>query len=82
MELDKKSFGARLRELRLASGLSQEALAERCGVGQGRISQWESGTNAPLITQTVKLAEALGVGIEELVKPPSPPPKRSTGKKR
>lgn len=62
---DKKKFGARLRDLRIRAGLSQQALGERCGYGvksprtaQTRIGNYEKGLYAPL-GEIPRLAAAL-----------------------
>jgi transcriptional regulator with XRE-family HTH domain len=47
------SPGARLRALRIARGLSQQALAQRVGVTQGAISQFELGNTAGLKHSTL-----------------------------
>src|SRR6187401_2564258 len=73
-DVDKESFGLRLRELRTAAGLSQLVLAQRTGISQSSISAWEAGINVPLITQAAKIAEALGVDIGEMVKPTATEP--------
>src|SRR5262245_50842438 len=67
-------FGRRLRELRDAVGLNQAELAERAGVVPANISRWESGDREPLVSQVRKLADALGVPAEELLKPPTSTP--------
>ena len=82
-DVDKKSFGKRLRELRTAAGLSQTALARLAGLRQSHISAWENGTNEPLITQVDKLARALGVDLNALGKPPTTePPEPPRGRPR
>jgi transcriptional regulator with XRE-family HTH domain len=60
-------FGARLRELRTAAELSQRALAARVGTSCAAISNLEKGNNAPTLGTLVRLADALGCGVVELV---------------
>lgn len=80
-DVTKKQFGQRLRELRVAAGMTQSALAEQVGVSQGRLSQWEDGDAEPLITTAVELAYALGVTEDELFKhATSRPPKPRKGR--
>src|SRR5689334_2768416 len=74
MCMDKQAFGARLRELRMATGLSQLAFAQKAGVSQSRISDWEAGKFAPSATDVPALAEALGCDIVELFKPAATEP--------
>src|SRR5262245_44499502 len=59
------SFGALLRELRLAAGLTQEALAERAGLGTRSIQQLEAGVGRPRRHTIASLARALALSDEE-----------------
>ena len=59
-------FGDVVRERRLAGGMSQEALAERCGVDRKSISRVETGAFSPSLDRVWRLADALGVSIDEL----------------
>lgn len=56
----------RIREARLARGLSQAELAERVRVSQPTIAHWEQGAHAPRHLAMARLAEALGVTPEWL----------------
>lgn len=60
-------FGAALRRLRLAAGMSQEQLGLEAGVQRNFISLIETGQNQPTISTIVKLARALGIKASELV---------------
>lgn len=60
-------FGAALRRVRLAAGLTQEQLALQAGVQRNFVSLIETGQNQPTITTIVKLAKALGMKASELV---------------
>lgn len=63
--------GRRLKDLRLARGLSQEKLGQRAGMKRTEISAHERGKPmGPLVGP--RLAEALGVPVEELVGEPPP----------
>lgn len=60
-------LGASIRSARLASGLSQEALAERAGLSTRTISDVERGAiSQPRSTTVRALADALGVAVEIL----------------
>src|SRR5688572_9730428 len=60
------TFGARLRALREAAGLTQEELAERAGLSVNGLSQLERGERRRPHPRTVRaLAEALGLSEEE-----------------
>ena len=60
-------FGAALRRLRLAAGMSQERLGLEAGIQRNFVSLIETGQNQPTITTIVKLARALGMRASELV---------------
>jgi transcriptional regulator with XRE-family HTH domain len=60
-------FGEAVRERRLAAGLSQEALAERCGFDRKSISRVETGAFSPSLDRVYRLADALEVPIDDLV---------------
>ena len=62
-----------VRELRLASGLSQRALARRAGTSQPAVARYERGTATPSWETLQRLAAACGrrlsVGIEVVPDP-------------
>jgi len=60
-------FGAALRRLRLAAGMTQEQLGLEADVQRNFISLIETGQNQPTITTISKLARALGLKASELV---------------
>lgn len=60
-------FGAALRRVRLAAGMTQERLGLESGVQRNFISLIELGQNQPTIGTIVKLARALGMKASELV---------------
>jgi transcriptional regulator with XRE-family HTH domain len=60
----------RIREARLARGLSQAELAERVRVSQPTIAHWEQGVHAPRQMAMARLAEALGVSAAWLTGEP------------
>jgi len=57
----------RLAELRKAAGLSQYELARYTGVPQANIAFWERSANPPRSEALPKMAEALGVSVEDLL---------------
>lgn len=63
-----KRFGNRVKELRLKKKLSQAALAERLGLHSTYISQVERGVRNMALKNIEKLAKALQVKVEDLVK--------------
>lgn len=56
-----------LRDRRRAAGLSQVLLAQRTGLSQAWISRLESGTANPTVGTLSTLANALQVGLTELL---------------
>jgi transcriptional regulator with XRE-family HTH domain len=65
----RRAFGSRVRELRKAKRLSQEALAERAGLHWVYVSGIERGLRAPTLDVVGRLASALGVSPAELFAP-------------
>jgi transcriptional regulator with XRE-family HTH domain len=61
-------IGSRLKELRLQKFLTQVELAERAGISQRAITQIERDRVEPHITTMRKLAAALGVEPQELMR--------------
>lgn len=53
--------------LRNNKKLNQRQLAEKCGVTQQFIQMVESGKRTPSLNTAKKLAEALGVTIDDLI---------------
>ena len=61
------SFGDRLYEARIKSGLSQEAFSDKLGVSRQMISKWELGTATPRTSRMKKICETLQISCDELV---------------
>jgi transcriptional regulator with XRE-family HTH domain len=84
------AFAERLRALRLAKGMTQEQLAAKSGQGLSTIRNYEQGWREPLLSTAFKLADALGVSVEELKngndgparpQPRGRPPKKAKARK-
>ena len=60
-------LGRRVRALRMARGLSQDALARLATMDRVFVGEVERGTKAPGFTTLWKLARALGVGLPALL---------------
>jgi transcriptional regulator with XRE-family HTH domain len=65
-------IGYNLKRRREAIGLTQKVLAEAVGVSQPAIAQIESGaTRNPALDIVIALALALGVTVDDLLRPAS-----------
>ncbi|MNG27188.1 HTH-type transcriptional regulator SinR [compost metagenome] len=62
----RRQFGHRIRELRQAQGVTQEAFADKCGFARTYMSRVETGGANPSIDAIKVLADALGVSISSL----------------
>jgi len=61
----------RIRERRISLGLSQEALAERCGLHRTYIGSVERGERNVSIDNIERIAIALEVDARDLIKVPA-----------
>ena len=61
-------FGQRVRELRKAKGLSQEAFAAECGLDRTYISGIERGRRNVSLRNIEVIAKTLGISISQLTK--------------
>ena len=59
------ALGLRIKALRVAKGLTQAELAERCGYEPLTISRFERGTYAPGIDTLEAIAQVLGVSFQD-----------------
>lgn len=62
------AFGAVLRARRRATGLTQEALAERAGLSQKHVARMERAERVPTVHAVILVARALGVSASDLVR--------------
>lgn len=62
-------FGARLREVREAAGVSQEDLANQCGMSRRYVGAIERGEVSPTLDRIFLLAEALAQQPRDLLPP-------------
>ena len=63
----RRAFGAAVREKRRSTGVSQEALADACGLHRTYIGGIERGERNVSLVNMAKLADALGVKLSQLV---------------
>ena len=59
-------LASRLKEVRIAAGLTQADLADRAGVSRKTINTVENGVFIPSTILALGLARALGTTVEEL----------------
>jgi len=58
--------GARIRQARLAKGVSLRALAREAGVSASLVSQIETGKSQPSVSSLYAITTALGISVESL----------------
>ena len=63
-----KRFGARVRALRVVRSLSQEELAQNAGLHRTYVGGIERGERNISLVNIEKLAAALGVSLDSLLK--------------
>ena len=60
--------GERIRQLRLARGMTLEELGRKVGVGKSTVRKWETGAIANMRRDKIAaLAEALGTDVEDIL---------------
>jgi transcriptional regulator with XRE-family HTH domain len=62
-----EKFGAAVRRLREQAGISQEELADRCGLHRTYVGSVERGERNVSLDNVVRLAKALSVSASELM---------------
>ena len=75
------TIGERIKNLRQAEGMTQEELAQKIGLKKQNISRYDNSPCEPNIRTAKKIADALGVTIEEMavgVSVPPLPPSQNT----
>jgi transcriptional regulator with XRE-family HTH domain len=60
-------FSENLRRLRLANGMTQEALSDATELDPGEISRLERGDRNPRLLTVVRIARGLDVTLPELL---------------
>lgn len=68
MKDEAKKLGENLRRIRMRKGVSQVDVARSLGVSRGFISNFENGKTNPTLATITKLAGAIGVTTDELLK--------------
>ncbi len=60
-----KSFGNRIRTLRAERKISQEELADRCGLHKNYIGMVERGERNPSLLNIKKIVDAFGLKLSD-----------------
>lgn len=61
------NIGKKIRKIRLNLTLTQQQLAEQCGLTKSMISKVENGVVVPALATLTKIAQALGVKASQLI---------------
>ena len=73
------ALGAAVRIRRRTIGISQEALAEQCGVSFQQIQKYENGANRISFSRLVQIARALQCRVVDLMDVLDGPDRETTG---
>ena len=71
--MKEKTMGAMIAALRKEKGMTQLELAKELGVTDKAVSKWERDLSCPDISSIPKLAQVLGVSVEELMQSKTAP---------
>lgn len=64
----RQAIGEHIRAARLHANLTQEAVAIRAGIGLGSYNRIEQGHASPLLDNLIRIADAIGVPLADLVR--------------
>ena len=68
MKSEAKKLGENLKRIRTEKNISQGDIARSFGVSRGFVSNIENGKTNPTLSTIAKLANAIGVSSDELLK--------------
>jgi len=68
MKDDAKKLGENLKKIRTKKNITQTELAETLKVDKSFVSNIENGKTNPTLATIVKIANAVGVSLDELLK--------------
>lgn len=69
---ESQAIGSRIREARIKSGMSQAELAVKSGISLPHISDIELGKSNMMLPSFIRIAEALQVSADSLLRPNVP----------
>ena len=78
--MEKQTLGQKIAELRKAKNLTQLELATQLNITDKAVSKWERDISCPDINTFPKLAEILGVSVDELLQASTAPKEDSQEK--
>lgn len=70
LPIDGVSLGKRMRQLRVAAGLTQAELARRTGIHRPNIARVEAGRHTPSLETVARIAQAIGVSPTKVLSGP------------
>src|SRR4030066_2525229 len=68
-KLDEKSFGAKMKQLRLVRNMSFEQLANKTGFSQRYLKEIEEGIAIPPVSAVIQIAKALAIDSGSFLSP-------------
>jgi len=68
MKSESEKLGKNLKRIRTSKGISQGDIARSLEVSRGFVSNIENGKTNPTLSTISKLANALGVSVDKLLK--------------
>ena len=68
MKSESEKLGRNLKHIRTTKGISQGDIARSLEVSRGFVSNIENGKTNPTLSTISKLANALGVSVDKLLK--------------
>lgn len=66
-KVDKKAVGARIRAIRLASGMTLKDFGKIFGTNESIVSRWENSASTPRIERLKKIAEFANISVQDLL---------------
>ena len=79
--MEKQTLGQKIAELRKAKNMTQLELANRLNITDKAVSKWERDISCPDINTFPKLAEILGVSVDELLQASTSSKEENNGSK-
>lgn len=70
----RNAFAVNLKKYRVIKGLTKQDLAQALNVHWNTVNRWEKGELFPKADMLEKVAEILGVTVNDLLSPPEPEP--------